>query len=347
MTMTSYERFVAACEGRPVDRVPVNPFIMTFAARMAGVKYSDYCRDPEVLAQAQIGCIQRFGYDGVNATSDPAREAEILGAEVAWPDDDVPSTTSEPLLKGPDDLKKLHLPDPLARPGRAGRAGAPNRMRDQLTALKILTHELGPGEVVYGWVEAPFQEAAILRNLNYFMTDLFDNPAFVHELMRFATQMELEFGLAQIEAGARFIGVGDAVASLISPRQYQAFNYPYVKELVDGLKKASARVKYHACGNTRALLPLFAELGANILNLDSLVDLVEVKRMMGDRVCIKGNLDPVGVMLNGTPETVMAAARRCLLDAASGGRFILSPGCEVPRNTPPENLEALVRAARN
>jgi uroporphyrinogen decarboxylase len=209
-----------------------------------------------------------------------------------------------------------------------------------------LQHELGEGEVVYGWVEAPFQESAMLRNINHLMTDVYDDPVLVHELMRFCLEMELEFGLAQIEAGARYIGVGDAIATLISPKHFEKFNFPYVAELIARLKKAGARVKYHACGNTKALLPLLADLGADILNLDSLVNLAEVKEKLGDKVCIKGNLDPVRVLLNGTPESITESVRQCIEIGGQGGSFILSPGCEVPRDTPLENLEAFVQAAK-
>lgn len=336
MPQTSYERYLAVCDRQEPDRVPVSPLIMTFAARQAGVLYGDYCRYGEVMAQAQLECIRRFGYDSVNVTSDAVREAEAVGAPVFWQEDDVPGGTTEPFIRGRDDLKRLRLPDPLGQ----------NRLHEQIKALKILRHEMGDDEVVYAWVEAPFQEAAMLRNINYFMVDIVRDPDLVHDLMRFCLAMELEFGLAQIEAGARFIGVGDAVASLTSPKHYEQFNFPYVAELIAGLQKAGARVKYHACGNTKALLPLFAGLGADILNLDALVDLAEAKKILGDRVCLKGNIDPTRVFLQGTPGTVWAAAKQAIQAAGAGGGFILSPGCELPRDTPPENLVALVEAAK-
>ena len=336
MEMTSFERYLAVCDLREPDHVPVSPLIMTFAAKQAGILYGDYCRYGELMAQAQIECIRRFGYDSVNVTSDSVRESETLGAPVFWQENDVPGADTEPFIKDLDDLKKLRLPDPLGN----------NRMHEQVKALKILREELGDDEVVYAWAEAPFQESAMLRNINYLMVDIYDNPKLVHELMRFSLEMELAYGLAQIEAGARFIGVGDAIATLISPQHFEEFNFPYVVELIAGLKKAGARVKYHACGNTRALLPLFAQLGADILNLDSLVNLAEVKQVLGDKVCIKGNLDPVRVLLNGTPDTVREAAKACIQAGGAGGGFILSPGCEVPRETPPENLEALIETAK-
>ncbi len=333
--MNAYQRFDAVCELKAGDRPPVGPLIMTFAARQAGMNYADYCRHAELTAQAQAACVRRFGYDSVTPTSDAVREAEALGAPVVWPENDVPATPDEPFVHDVGDLARLRLPDPL---------GA-NRMAEQVRALHLLQRDLGDEVVVFGWVESPFQEAGVLRNLKYFMTDLVDNPEFVHKLVRFTLQVELDFGLAQIEAGARYIAVGDAMASLVSPRTYREFNYPYACELIAGLKKAGARIKYHACGNTKALLPLFRDLGADIINLDARVDLALAKETLGDSVCLKGNLDPVRVLMNGTPEQVTAAAERCLNEGGPAG-FILSPGCEVPPETPPENLEALVAVAR-
>ncbi len=337
MTMTSYERYIAVCELRKPDRTPVSPLIMTFAAKLAGITYRDYCLYGEMMAEAQLRCIRRFGYDSVNVTADAVREAEAVGAPVFWQDDEVPGPTpDDPLIKDRDDLKKLRLPDPLGD----------NRMHEQIKALKILREELGDDEVVYAWVEAPFQESAMLRGISPMMTDLYEQPALIHELMRFSLEMELAFGLAQIEAGARFIGVGDAIASLVSPNHYREFNLPYITELIAGLKQAGARVKYHACGRTQALLPDFADLGADILNLDSLIDLAEAKRILGGKVCIKGNLDPSALLLQGTPEEVYDAACAAIRTAGRDGGFILSPGCELPRETPHENLEALIRAAQ-
>lgn len=337
MTMTSWERYVAVCEGRKPDRVPVSPFIMTFAARLAGVTYEAYSRYGEVMAEAQLKCLERFAFDSVYVGSDAVREAETVGAPVYWQEDEVPGAVSDdPLLRAPEDVRTLRLPDPLG----------PNRMYEQIKALRILQDALGEGGVVYAWVEAPFQESAMLRGISYLMTDLYEHPALVHELMRFSTEMELAYGLAQIEAGARIIGVGDAIASLISPRHYETFNLPYIAELIAGLKKAGALVKYHACGRTVALLPHFATLGADILNLDSLIDLAEARRIVGPKMALKGNIEPSGVMLQGTPEDVREAARRCIEDAGQEGAFILSPGCELPRDTPWANVDALIDAAR-
>ncbi len=99
--------------------------------------------------------------------TDAVREAEIVGASLYWQEDDVPGVSDESFIKGHDDLKQLRLPDPLGN----------NRMHEQIKALMIPLQELGDDKVVFAWVEAPFQESAMLRNINYFVVDLYKNQS--------------------------------------------------------------------------------------------------------------------------------------------------------------------------
>jgi uroporphyrinogen decarboxylase len=90
-----------------------------------------------------------------------------------------------------------------------------------------------------------------------------------------------------------------------------------------------------------------ADTGADALELDHFNDFAQVKKQIGARTCLEGNLDPARVMLQGTPEVVRQKSAELISIAGKGGGFILSPGCEVPRDTPPENMLALVEAARD
>lgn len=336
-TMTPIERYRAVLSGGLPDRVPVSPFIMTMAARFAGVKYGDYCRSGEIMAEAQMACVRRFAYDSVNVTADAVREAETVGLRVAWPENDVPAASGDSLIQSEDDLKTLRLPDPLG----------PNRMREQIVALQILNRELAAeGQLCWGWVEAPFEEAAILRNLNYFMMDLYERPELATRIIQFAYEMETAFGLAQIEAGAEFLGIGDPICTLAGPAHFEKFNFPFLSAMIDTFKKRGVTLLYHVCGQTRRLLPWLAQLNVDIIQLDSRVELEEARRLLPARMSIMGNLDPAQVMLMGTPESVRAAGRECLDKAGRQGGFILSAGCEIPPGTPYENLDALVACAR-
>jgi MtaA/CmuA family methyltransferase len=334
--MTPLERYLAVCNGQLPDRAPVSPFIMQFAAKIAGVSYRDYCLSGEVMAAAQVACVRRFGYDSVNVTSDAVREYQALGGPTAdFGEESVPAAEPVPFIQDLDDLKRLRLPDPLGD----------NPMREQITALKILLHEL-PEQPVYAWVEAPFQESCILRDINYFMVDLRTNPELPKEILKFVVEMETDFAYAQIEAGAQFIGIGDAIASLGSAQDYAKFNFPYLSELVDRIKKRGIYIKYHACGRTKHLWQYIKQLNIDILNLDSLIDFGEAREFFGDKFVLKGNLNPITEMMDATPEIIHATSQRSFAQAGQHGKFILSPGCELPPQTPPENLDVLVESAR-
>jgi MtaA/CmuA family methyltransferase len=157
-------------------------------------------------------------------------------------------------------------------------------------------------------------------------------------------QLELTFAQAQMESGAELIGVGDAAASLVGPRIYEEFVWPYEKQLMDGLRAMGARTRLHICGNTRPILALMGKLGCDIVDLDWLAPLSEGRAAMGPDQILLGNVDPVRVLRNGTPQEVYDAVAECHYQA--GDRFIVSAGCEVVRDTPLENLRAMQRYAR-
>jgi MtaA/CmuA family methyltransferase len=175
------------------------------------------------------------------------------------------------------------------------------------------------------------------------MLDFYDDPAFVRDLFAFVLEMELRFAREQVAAGAELIGIGDAAASLVGPAIYEEFVWPYEKRMVDGLRTLGARVRLHICGNTRRILPGMGRLGCEIVDLDFLAPIAEARAQMGPAQILLGNIDPVRVLRDGTPESVAAAIGECHRQA--GSRYIVGAGCEVPRDTPPANFRALVEYA--
>ncbi len=177
------------------------------------------------------------------------------------------------------------------------------------------------------------------------MLDFFDDPQFITDLFEFVLQMELRFAKAQIDAGVELMGIGDAAASLIGPKLYEQFAFPFEKRFVDGLHKMGAKVRLHICGNTRKILAGMGRLGCEIVDLDFLSPVSEGRAAMGDKQVILGNINPVKVLQDGTPEDVLRELEKCHKEA--GERYIVGAGCEVPRNTPTENMFAMRDYARN
>ena len=334
--MNGRERIMALLEGRPVDRLPFMPITMMFACDQIGTKYRDYCTDYRVLVEAQIRTAERFGFDYVNTMSDPAREAADCGAKVEYFENQpVAVVEEEALLADKTKLASLKIPDPLGG----------GRMTNGIKALDLYKEKVGKEKIIEGWVEGPIAEAADLRGINTVMTDFFDDPGFVRDLFEFVIEMELRFAREQIKAGADIIGVGDAAASLVGPQIYEEFVLPYEKKLVDGIHASGGRVRMHICGNTRRILTGMGRLGCEIVDLDSLAPLNEARQQMGQSQVLLGNLNPVTVLRNGNSEMVTAAIAECHRQA--GARYVVGAGCEVPRDTPPENLRALCDYAKN
>jgi MtaA/CmuA family methyltransferase len=187
--------------------------------------------------------------------------------------------------------------------------------------------------------------AADLRGINHLMTDFYDDPDFVRDLFETMVRMEIEFARAQAEAGVDLIGIGDAAASLVGPSLYQKFVLPFEKQLVEGIHAAGPHVRLHICGNTRRILKGMGETQSDIVDLDSFSPLDEGRAQMGPGQVLGGNLHPVSLLLNGSPEGVREATALC--HRGAGNRYIVAAGCEIPRGTPHENLIAMGEYARS
>jgi MtaA/CmuA family methyltransferase len=323
--MNGRERILAMLDGRAAGCLPAMPITMMFAVDRVGKKYYDYATDYHVLADAQVLTAGTFDFDHVSAIAE-TREAPDCGAVVEYYDDQPPSVVeSQALLAHKAVLAGLEIPDPLKGP----------RMRDRINGIELLKE---------GWVEGPCAASADLRGINSLMLDFFDDPTFVSEVLGYTLEVGLRFARAQVEAGADVIGVGDAAASLVGPKIYEEFVWPFEKKMVDGLHEMGARVRLHICGNTRPILKPMAHLGCDIVDLDSAAPLAEARAAMGPDQVLLGNLDPVRDLRDGTPESVYAAIAECHRQA--GPRFIAGAGCELTRDTPAANVHALVRYAR-
>jgi MtaA/CmuA family methyltransferase len=333
--MTGRERMIAMMEGRATDRLPFMPITMMFAADRIGAKYSRYAKDHRVMVEAQLRVAEEFDIDSVSTISDPAREAADYGAEIEWFEDQPPALIeTRSLLAEQDRLKTLKPIDPLGG----------GRMHDRLEGVALLRREAGNEKAVEGWVEGPCAEASDVRGINRLMLDFHDTPEFVHDLFTFLTANALECARAQIEAGADHIGVGDAAASLVGPRIYETFVWPYEKQLIDGIHAAGGRVRLHICGSIRRILERVAKLECEMVDIDYPVPMLEARARMGPDQLIAGNLDPVKVVRNGTPESITEALAECY--RAAGARYIVGAGCEIVRDTPDENLHAMACFAR-
>jgi MtaA/CmuA family methyltransferase len=328
--MNSYERVFARYQGLPVDRAPNFDIFMTYAAHFIRQPLSAYYHDFRVLSEANFAVQLAFDVDILQAISDPYREAADFGAEIDFPADDLPLRRA-PLLADPAGLARLPRPMP--------ETGA--RMSDRLEAVALMAEQARGLVPVMGWVEGALAEAAVLRGFETVLTDTYDRPEWLAELLERCTELAVEFAVAQVEAGADIIGLGDAVASQISPALYLKVALPYEQRIFDAVHAAGGVARLHICGNTTRILEDMAASGADMIDVDWMVDLKKAAAAFGEKV-VCGNFDPVAVMLRGTPDQVYQATRVGL--EQGGERLFSAAGCEIPDGTPAENLHAQRRA---
>ena len=334
--MNSKERIIATISGEKADRVPVFPLLMSFAAKRIGSSYKDFALNGCVLAEAQLNIYERFCVDAITACSDAFRITADLGAEMVFPINS-PPYCQKPLVSSLSDLKGLKYPDVSNRN---------TRMYDRAKGVGEMVKKVGKEAMVLGWVDMPFAEACSICGVQNMMLMLYDEPELAQAVLEFLTPIVIDFALIQIESGAPMIGAGDAAASLISPELYREFALPYEKRVCEAIHKKGAFVKLHICGNTTSLLKDMAECGADLFNVDHLVDLKLAAEYYSKKgLAFKGNINPISDMLQATPEECLNKALSCI-KTAKGYNYILSGGCEIPAEVSDEVFIAFCNSVK-
>lgn len=317
-----------------MDRIPNLNILMTFAAKFSNINYSEFCKKPECMFVANMKCYEEFGIDAVTTMSDPYAEASDFGAQIEYPFDSNPICRT-PLLKEIADLKKMRIYD----------IGDTTRMYNRIRVIELYNRNVKGICPIIGWVEGAFAEFIDLRGMEMAMMDFSENRNFMTDVMDICLEQSIIFAKEQIRAGADIIGVGDAAVSLIGGRLYSEVVLPYEKKLIESIHNGGAKVKLHICGNIMSLLDVIAETGADIIDIDWPVDFSIASKKLNGLASVNGNFDPVSILLQGNTESVKNAVMDCVIK--SNESAIISAGCEVPVNTPFENLLAVYKTLKD
>lgn len=326
--MNSLGRYLGVLKGERVDFLPRLPILMQFAAEYIGSNYGAFASDFRVLVEANRVCAEDFGMDQVSVISDPYRETQGFGAGIEYVTDGVPRCPHPP-LENSKDFASLPRPDPLEA----------ERMLDRVNAVRSFKEKLGGEYSILGWVEGPAAEAADVRGVTTFLMDLLDDEAWACEFMDMLVDVGIDFAGAQVEAGADTVGIGDAIASQVSPDMYERLIQPREKRLVAAIHSMGALVRLHICGNITHILPGITELGVDILDVDHMVDMLAVRKTVGGGVTLCGNIDPASAVRMGNPEAIRESILNIYREV--GNPYMVGAGCEIPAGTPEENLRAL------
>lgn len=329
-----------ALQGEPVPRVPCGPLAVHYCARINGVTLRHYTTDARALAESVIRYYERFRSDAVWLSADTWISAQAMGATVGPTDDHQPfGGLGSPLVQTASDIDRIPQPE----------VGSQGRYPLMLEALERIVSALGKDAfIVTCFDQYPFSLAAALMGMNEIMLKLADDPPFVRALMERCLEYGAAYACALSNAGADLLSGGDSPAGLIGPRAYREVALPFEQRLIARIKAATGKpVSLHICGNATPILADMAATGANVLEIDHQVDLARACEITGPDIALWGNLNPVGLLSQGTEEQVREATRHALnaVKSCQHQRFVLSSGCTLAMETPPENLEAMLRAA--
>lgn len=339
--MNSIERTLRTLSFQPVDRVPVDLHNFMVTPRFLGVTdYAEFFRDGEAMAEAQIKAWERYGHDVVMVENGTAALAEACGVQVEYLKDSAP-VAKTPAISNLDEVDKLEVPDPYKDP----------LLSELLKTTRIIVEEIGDRVFVMGRADqGPFSLACEIRGMSAFLLDLALGKKLdkIHQLLDFCRSVSERYVIAQIEQGAHATSIGDSPSGpdVISPKYYREFAYPYVKDLVSNIKKKDIILAYHICGNSTPIIEDMVSTGTAILEIDQKADQQASKAAAAGKATLLGPIDPSEVMANGTPELVMEKCNEALENLSPGGGFILGPGCALPPNTPDENIDAMIEAAK-
>ena len=328
--MTPKERVTAFLSGKPVDKLPNFNILMSFAARYIGRTMDEFCRDFHVLTEGNLRANEMFGIDLLNTMSDAYRETADYGAAIRYPTDALP--VCDHLIQVPQDLHKI-------APFRIEES---IRMLDRLRAIEHYRSEVGDHWPIMGWIEGCAAETADLMGLSELVFALYDEPEMVRELFEICFETAKNCIEPQVKAGADIIGVGDAVASVLGPEIYRTWILPFEKKIFAEIHRCGAKGRLHICGDIAPILEDIGGSGADIVDVDWMVDFKTAYEKLSGKAVVCGNFDPVSVVQNGSPETVRAAVRECI--RVCDNDCIVMAGCEIPRDTPHENLMAVHEA---
>lgn len=334
--MNSLERIGAAIRFEGSDQAPVIAQVFAHAATLAGVSIDEYVRDGETLARCQLKALNHYRYDAVFSVMDVSVEAEALGSTLKYCKDRYPVIEKYALSEGAE-FNALSLPDP----SRAG------RMPEMLKALSILRDEIANEALIVGCVAGPLTLTTQLFGLEKTLYLAVDDLPQLERLMDFATEVIICFGEAQLRAGAHLPIVFDPSASpaVIPPNFFREIELPRLRRVFQRFAQFGAFANWlHIAGPARPILPYYPEAGVNIANFDYSVSAADAAHQLPD-TCINGNIKSI-TFIEGRPEEIAAQATELLRFFHDRGGFILSSGCEIPPESAPENVAAMVNAVR-
>lgn len=338
---TAWDRFLTAAHLGTPDQVPVALIVDSpWLPGYANIDTRDYFLFPDQWLQINLDLLKRFPeavwIPGFWAEYGMAAEPTAFGCKVRFYADRPPSI--EPLIP---DLAFWSQAMPI-NPNEDGLMPLVLRFYQKMDQ-RLQAEGLGIHVVA---ARGPMTTASWLTGITPLMEGLISQPEQVNKLLETITTslirwLEAQLGTLRQPEGILLL---DDLVGMVSRRTYEKVIEPHMKRIFSHFS-GMLRI-YHNDTPCPQLLESLSQAGFDVFNFSHKTDIALVKEKMAGRVALMGNVAPLDLGVRGTPEQVYAAAKECLDKAAPGGGMILSFGGGVSPGTLPENIDALLEAAR-
>ncbi len=325
--MNGKERVLKTLSFEPVDRTPWVPYAGVQTANLIGVDAETYLKDADNIVKGILKAYELYQPDGLPIVFDVQMEAEALGCTLKWSKDNPPAVDVHVLEH--KELSELKLP--TEKDGRYPIA---------LEAARRLVAELGDKVALYALICGPFTLALHLKGTALF-SDMIKRHEKVDEVMNFCTQVCKDLSKMYAATGVDIIAVVDPMTSQIAPKQFERFVKPATIELNRYVKSLGLKVTSFCCGDATKNIELMCQTETDGIAFDENVSMAYAKDIATKyKVSYGGNLPLTTVMMFGSPLENVEEARK-EVEIGQGVGYILSPGCDIPFDTPINNLVAI------
>ncbi|HHN81847.1 MAG TPA: hypothetical protein ENN11_04425 [Methanomicrobia archaeon] len=330
--VSPYQRVMMTLRGEVPDMVPTAPpFQGYWALHHSGMTVGQSIAHPELAAKTQYREDRNSGFDAYECVWDWLAPVEAAGGHVRIEAKGNP-VTIEPLLKRAEDIDSLEMPDLQSQ----------ERISSAIEAATLINELNDRSRFTYATLAMPFTLAAELRGTQNLLMDLFVNRPYAFKLLKYCTELTISFTSLLQEAGIEAYLFCDPVASgdLISTEVFEEFSLPFINDVFGHFNRSDDKTALHICGNISDRLDIFRGLNTDAVSIDSNVDLSFVRRMLGDRFTIIGNVSALETLYMSSPDKVRTEARRCIEDMGGKG-LVLASGCDITVGTPVQNIRTL------
>ena len=327
--MTGKERVLKTLSHEETGFTPWIPFTGIHAGSLKGYNAQEVLTDSDKLAESLIEAHKLYQPDGMPVVFDLQIEAEILGCKLLWAQKAPASVMTHPCTD-----KSIPSIDITSTSGRIP------FVLETLEKIKPYTK----GTALFGLICGPFTLASHLRGNDIFM-DMFDSPDYVKDLIAYATKVAIQVAKIYIDAGFDVISVVDPLVSQISSKHFEEFMSKDFTEIFEFIRSESVKSAFFVCGNATRNIEVMCKTTPDSIFMDENIDMVSAKEIT-DRynVAVGGNIPLTSVMLHGTQQDNMKYVVELMDKFENKTNLFIAPGCDMPYDTPTENIIAARQA---